>query len=195
VALARTKRPDGGGEVERGLYVELARLLDYPSTDLLERLENCRQMVRVQHEETADLLGRFSEELAALDGGPLDLRALEELHLRTFDAQPQCIPYLSVHLFGDESFQRAKLMIGLSESYQRAGFDSGTELPDHLAVVLRSCPSLTREEWVDMTVYCLRAPIDTMVEGLVENRNPYRHLLMAIRSLLNEDIPEDIHHV
>jgi len=180
---------------ECGLYVELARLLEYPSPGLFDHLEHCRQMTRAQYEETADLLDRFSEALLALDGTPSDLRGLEELHLRTFDTQPQCIPYLSVHLFGEESYQRAKLMVGLSESFERAGFDIGTELPDHLAVVLRGSPSLTREEWVDMTVYCLRAPIDTMVEGLVENRNPYRYLLMAIRSLLNEDIPEDIHHV
>ncbi len=181
--------------MERGLYVELARLLDYPSPDLLDRIETCRRTVRAHHEETADLLDQFSDALPALDGAPSDLRGLEELHLRTFDVQPQCILYLSVHLFGEESFQRAKLMVGLSESYERAGFDLGGELPDHLAVVLRSSSSLTREEWVDLAVYCLRTPIDTMVEGLVENRNPYRHLLMAIRSLLNEDVPEDIHHV
>jgi len=181
--------------MERGLFVELARLFDYPGPDLFDRIENCRRMARVQHEETAEELDCFREALLALDGAPSDLRGLEELHLRTFDSQPQCIPYLSVHLFGEESFQRAKLMVGLSESYERAGIDIGTELPDHLAVVLRSCSSLNREEWVDLAVYCLRAPIDTMVEGLVENRNPYRHLLTAIRSLLNEDVPENNHHV
>ena len=51
---------------------------------------------------------------------------LEDLYTRTFDLSPVCAPFLSVHLFGQESFRRARLMTALEEAYRKAGFDRGT---------------------------------------------------------------------
>jgi nitrate reductase delta subunit len=114
---------------------------------------------------------------------------LEELFTRTFDLNPACAPFLSVHLWGDESFKRAILMTGLAETYARAGFERGSELPDHLAVVLRFAPRFAPEEWHDLATFCLPTPLVRMSAVLERLDHPYRHLVAALQEILRADFP------
>ncbi len=104
---------------------------------------------------------------------------LEEIYERTFDLSPVVAPYLSVHLWGEESFQRAMLMTGLRAAYGRIGVSDGTELPDHLALVLESGPRLPGPEWADLAIYAVLPAFRLMSEALAPSRSPYRHLLPA----------------
>src|SRR5262249_41715158 len=74
----------------------------------------------------------------------------QEDYARTFYVTPSCEPYVSVHLFGSESFDRGALMACLRERFEGAGFSPGTELPDHVAVLLRFAALLDPEEFDDL---------------------------------------------
>lgn len=124
--------------------------------------------------------------------GGLGNDGLEDLYSRTFDLAPRCVPYLSVHLFGAESFKRARLMTGLDEAYRRAGFDRGGELPDHLGVVLRFADAFGAEDWEELLALCLGRPLARMRADLAAADNPYRHLLDAVRLVLGlPDLPPE----
>jgi nitrate reductase delta subunit len=129
---------------------------------------------------------------SAMDGQPLD--ALRELYASTFDLSPVCVPYASVHLFGDESFKRARLMGGLADAYRRAEFDPGGELPDHIATMLRFLPQMTTEEQQDLARLVLQPAVDRMAQALFGSRNPYRHLLDALRSVLAASVRVEAIH-
>lgn len=155
---------------------------------------------------------RFAADLARAEGGLLEAGAaeasealeaferaavrrsfdeLEELYTRTFDLTPSCAPFLSVHLFGQESFRRARLMTGLEEAYRKAGFDRGTELPDHVAVVLQAAEAFPETEWAELVERVLARPLAKM-KGALDAKNPYRHLVEAVRQVLGvAEVPEE----
>ena len=107
---------------------------------------------------------------------------------------PVCAPYLSVHLFGEESFKRAGLMGGLAGAYRAVGFDTGGELPDHLVLVLRFMPAMTAEEQDDLVQYVLKPGVDRMAGVFSRSGNPYRYLIQSLLATLTRQVgPETVH--
>jgi nitrate reductase delta subunit len=166
-----------------------ARLFEEPDVRWPDVLDDLRALAAVHQPEAAPALDQFAAETA---GASLD--ASRELHARTFDLAPACVPYLSVHAFGEESFKRARLMAGLAAAYRAAGFDPRGELPDHLAVVLHFLPVMTPAEQVDLVQYVLRPGIDRMADALASSANPYRHLIAALRAALAQPLEPEAAH-
>ena len=152
----------------------LARLLEYPGT---EAAKLCRQAAT----PAAD---RFQAEMQTLNQNQR-----EELYTATFDVAPACVPYLSIHLFGEENFQRGEFMAGLQARYAQTGFNARGELPDHLAVVLRFAAQTDDRERRELVEFCLLGPVEKMIEALNE-ANPYRSLLEAVRGTLLDTCPD-----
>ncbi|HVZ24007.1 MAG TPA: molecular chaperone TorD family protein [Vicinamibacterales bacterium] len=165
------------------------RLLEEPGDDRRTVASAVQEMLREDAPSAADLVGRFA---SAIDTQSLD--ALRELYASTFDLSPVCVPYASVHLFGDESFKRAGLMGALAEAYRDAGFEPGHELPDHVATMFRFLPKMTPEEQQDLAHFVLRPSIDRMAQALFGSRNPYRHVLDALRGLLAASVQVEAIH-
>ncbi|MEP7118864.1 MAG: nitrate reductase molybdenum cofactor assembly chaperone [Acidobacteriota bacterium] len=157
----------------------LARLLEEPDEAWCATLDAARVQLERETPEAAELVCRWIADTAA-DSPDL----LRERHVYTFDLAPTCVPYLSVHLFGEESFKRAGLMGGLADAYRQAGFEPAGELPDHLATVLRFLPQMTGEEQDDLVQFVLRPAVDRMTQALANSQNPYRHLLDAVHCVL-----------
>ncbi|MBI5093949.1 MAG: molecular chaperone TorD family protein [Candidatus Hydrogenedentes bacterium] len=176
--------------IERSLFAAVGVLLEYPRAGYFAHVAATHDAMV---ESCPDAALGLSEFLDAVDGK--DLSELEDLYARTFDFAPLCNAYVSVHLFGDESFKRSQLMSGLVEAYQRAGFDPGAELPDHLAVILRFAPQLSGAEWDDMVTCCLRSAVTKMIEPLERAANPYHHALRALLRMLDADYPQEANHV
>lgn len=177
------------GTLDRTIFQDFAALLEYPRcgyTDLVTRL---RRATADACPQASDHLGQFVEAISNLDGP-----GLEELFTRTFDFAPLCNAYISAHIFGDESFKRAQLMTGLAEAYRRAGFDTGSELPDHLAVVLRFAPQWTQNEWDDLVAYCLCPAVSKMLEALARSSNPFQFALHALLEMINAAYPLEACH-
>ena len=170
----------------RLLLARLGEALDYPDGRLRPRLDALSPLTRA-HGPSAAAVDGFLAELAGYE-----LAALSEIYTRTFDVAPICVPYLSIHLFGEESFRRASLMSGLSESLAEAGVALDGELPDHLAVVLRAAPALPDEVFEDLLEFVLRAGVHAMVAALSETPNPYRWLLQAVQAVVGPASADDL---
>ena len=117
----------------------------------------------------------------------------QELYTRSFDLSPVCVPYVSVHLFGAESFKRSELMTGLIAAYERVGFDRGTELPDHIALVLQCAPRFDADEWDDLAVLVLTPALEKMREALSNANSPWRHVACAAQAMLRAGEVSDGH--
>ena len=136
-------------------YAELAPLFRYPDAAITDRMRDAGVAT-------------------------LDLAAWQTTYTSTFDLAPSCSPYLGVHLFGDENRDRARLMVGLRQSYTRAGMTvNHDELPDHIAEVLDYVDRAPREEREELLRLVVVPALKKMVEILAPTSNPYRHLVSA----------------
>ena len=113
----------------------------------------------------------------------------EELYTATFDVTPACVPYVSIHLFGEENFKRGEFMAALNARYVAAGFDTRGELPDHIAVLLRFLAETDEVERRELVEFCLLGPLAKMIAALM-GENPYRGLLEAAHEILRAAYPE-----
>lgn len=158
----------------------LGALLEFPDESFQFRLEEALASVKDGCPEAASHLESLAAEVTNLSKDHA-----QELYTRAFDLTPLCIPYVSVHVFGAESFKRAELMTGLKAAYERAGVSCGSELPDHIAIVLRSAPHLEASEWSDLKTYVLRPALETMEAPLEAAHSPWRHVLKAVQCVLS----------
>jgi len=158
----------------RAALTALAGLLEYPGADF---------DARIARAAAAAPLARFTAAISTLT---TDER--EELYTATFDVTPACVPYVSIHLFGEENFKRGEFMAGLHARYAQAGFDCNGELPDHVAVLLRFAAEADETERRELTEFCLLGPLGKMIVALAAE-NPYRPLLEAVREVLQAAYP------
>jgi nitrate reductase delta subunit len=120
-----------GGTIRQRIFHLLADALEYPRPDLAKTVRECVALLASDNPEAAAPLREFCAFVEETSPG-----RLEELYTGTFDLDAACYPYVGYHLFG-ESYKRSVFMLELNERYQAHGFAVGSELPDHLAVLLR----------------------------------------------------------
>jgi nitrate reductase delta subunit len=155
----------------------LGRLLTYPRADFDEILAQAQDAL-----DSLPLLA-FRGALATLSP---DQR--EELYTATFDVTPRCVPYVSIHLFGEENFKRGEFMAALHSQYDQAGFDPGGELPDHLAILLGYAATLDEPARRELVEFCLLGPAAKIIQALPVG-HPYRYLLDAVDETLRGRYP------
>ncbi len=93
-------------------------------------------------DESPEAASRLKEFAAFVERTPRN--TLEEVFTATFDLNASRHPYVGYHMFG-EAYKRSVLLLELKERFRTIGFDSGLELPDHIAVLLRFmalCPDV-----------------------------------------------------
>ena len=161
---------------------QIGVFLEYPASDPRETLMTFAGQIEADSGEVANCLRDFYGKMKRMD-----LAMWQEFYVQTFDLMPQCSLYISVHLFGEESFKRAELMAGLKAVYEHRGGPATTELPDHMAVVLRQNALFNDEEWSEFVTMCLLPVIPTMIKKLEKNANPYVLILKAIQKILAEE--------
>lgn len=167
--------------IKRRLCGDLGRLLEYPVQDYHSSVLALAEQVLPLSGESADLLKLFFSRMKRMN-----LEQCQEYYVQTFDLMPQCALYLSVHLFGEESFKRAELMAGLKKVYVERGQHQMEELPDHLAIVLRQSLSFDDHEWSELVHMCILPALPIMIKKLENNANPYALILKAVKELLME---------
>ncbi len=156
------------------LFDAFGRLFEYPTPHLLSDARDCASLLP-EHETRAALVASFA---SFLEGTSPE--HLQEIYTRTFDLKPSCFPYVGYHVFG-ESYKRGDFLARLRGRYRELGLDPGSELPDHLAVVLRFISLLgDDQEGRDFVELCLAPAVVKMLESLRSEENPYGWVLQAL---------------
>jgi nitrate reductase assembly molybdenum cofactor insertion protein NarJ len=159
----------------------LGALLAYPEADVAAQARALAGRLAPAGGPDAAVaaLGAFADEVERWNPG-----AIEEIYTRTFDVAPLCAPYLSVHLFGEESMHRPRLMTGLADAWRLAGVSYGGELPDHVAIVVAAGPALPPGEWDELLRRAVLPALTAMCDRAAPSASPYRHVLAAAHALL-----------
>ena len=72
---------------------------------------------------------------------------------------PACVPYVSIHLFGEENFKRGEFMAALQRQYAQTGFSTRRRTPGpsrHPAALSAAVDAAERQELVE---FCLLGPL------------------------------------
>ena len=164
------------------LYALYADLLEYPAFPIKPQMVECRELLQQENPAAGELLAGFVEWV-----NQEALSQLEELYTHTFDLQAVCCPYVGHHLFGD-NYQRSWFMAHLNHGYQEKGFSCGSELPDHVAVVLRF---LARGDTDEFSQVLLQEGLIPAVEKMTQafdhdGQHPYGRVLRSLITLLQD---------
>ncbi len=167
---------------------DLAACLSYPSDG---QADAARRAARAVSPESP-VLGRALASLADfLDATPR--WEAEELYTRLFDLDARVSLHVGWHLFG-ENYERGALLVGLAGELEAAGVDPGTELPDHLTVVLRLLARLPEGEGRQLLVEAIVAPaLEAMRREVARSDAPWAAVLSALAVDLNLDEKEALH--
>ena len=172
------------GRTVREAFTDLAPLFHYPDNAYLQRTRHALRSLRDLEPQAWRLLSTFEREMGELERGDQ-----QSLYISTFDLAPSCSPYLGIHVFGEESLDRARLMVGLRTTYEHRGDgDEVRELPDHIAEVLAYAATYDEREWNDLLRLVIAPALAKMDELLRTTANPYRYLVSASRALAESSL-------
>ncbi len=125
-------------------YRAFSALLSYPSTDLQAAIPEIWQILSFEGLLKPSQLAKLEPLLTELEAG--DIYELQERYVLQFDRARTLSLNLFEHIHG-ESRDRGSAMVDLLETYRAGGFDLvGTELPDHLPVLLEFLSTQTPEQ-------------------------------------------------
>jgi nitrate reductase molybdenum cofactor assembly chaperone NarJ/NarW len=166
------------------IYALFADVLDYPSPALTEQVRHCLSELTALQPEAAEMMRQFQTEQAKMTLGEL-----EELYTSTFELQPDCTPNLGFHLFGNDA-RRNMFMAQLKQRMEAHHVALGSELPDHLSLILRLLAREGSEEERSVLIEdCLVPAASRMVDGLGQHAqsNAYEYALRALLIILRKE--------
>ncbi len=158
-----------------------AEVLDYPDHSLLESATECAQRLENSFPGIAEPMQSF-----VTFAQSQSLGTLEELYTQTFDVSPATTLYVGYHLFG-ETPKRSAFLVKLQEAYQSHHFSGGTELADHLCVLLRFFSVAQDPEFViPLLQECVLPVLEKMEKAFPKNKNGYAPAISSLRLFLQE---------
>lgn len=164
-------------------FKALSALLTYPSRDLQEAIPAIREVLAEGVVSSAGIAA-VEPLLASLETG--DLYDLQERYVLLFDRSRTLSLNLFEHVHG-ESRDRGGAMVDLLETYRAGGFDlSGSELPDHLPVLLEflsTRPQVEAREILADAGHILIA----LAERLARRESVYAALFEALVAFASAD--------
>ncbi|MBI2863757.1 MAG: nitrate reductase molybdenum cofactor assembly chaperone [Chloroflexi bacterium] len=162
-----------------------ADLISYPQGISLEAARTAAGHLLTGVPEAAREMEAFLDS-AATTG----VEGLEEIYTRTFDITPTTNAYAGYHLFG-ESYKRGLFLVRLQEEYRKHGFSAGSELPDHLGVILRFLGLAADQEFVQPLLgECLLPMAEKMEADFKDADNGYKHLIGSLKCFLGQQCRE-----
>lgn len=157
--------------IANALLQHLAVVLSYPGPDLLDSAKRAEALVPAQASDVATLLREFRR---FVEGTSTE--GLEEAYIRAFELQATHPPYVGFHLFG-ESYKRSVFLVELRKSCRRYGVITGSELPDHIALIVKLLSVCTDTTFArDLIDEALLPALSRMVgEGPEERQTAVEH--------------------
>ena len=159
------------------VYSCFAEIFDYPERSIARSVDDCTVELAGDVPEAFALLTEFQNAIAEKDIGEL-----QEIYTNAFDLRPDCTPNLGYHMFGDDA-RRGIFLVGLKERMEARSIPLGTELADHLSLILRYL-DVAREDCAPVVDECLLPSVSRMAEVLAHSGNPYEYALGALLALL-----------
>ena len=159
------------------VYSCFAEIFDYPERSIARSVDNCTAELAGDVPEACALLMEFQNAIAEKDIGEL-----QEIYTNAFDLRPDCTPNLGYHMFGDDA-RRGVFLVELKERMEARGIPLGTELADHLSLILRYL-DVAGEDHAPVVDECLLPSVSRMAEVLAHSGNPYEYALGALLTLL-----------
>ncbi len=164
------------------VYALFADILDYPGPATTAQVLHCISELAADHSEASEFMTKSQAEWA-----PMTLGELQELYTSTFELRPDCTPNLGYHLFGNDA-RRNMFMAQLKKRMETHNVAMGSELPDHLSLILRLLERQDSEEERNALIEdCLVPAISRMLEVLNQDgkpnaySNPLRALLIVLQ--------------
>lgn len=169
-------------EERRQAYVLLADMLEYPREGYAGKVRDCLRIVTQLDEEAAAELEGF---LAFVESVPLG--RLEELYIGTFEIGGVCPPNIAYHLLGEGTKQTA-FMVKIKQALRENGIECGTELPDHLPLVLRLVAAMRDDrDAASFLEECLVPALQRMAGAFKSGDSPYSKVIRAALALAKND--------
>ncbi|MBS4024937.1 MAG: nitrate reductase molybdenum cofactor assembly chaperone [Clostridia bacterium] len=170
-------------KIPRELYQLFSEVLEYPTPNLEEKVNECIAITASVNSKAAARLEKFKGFVAQTPPG-----RLEEIYSGTFDLQPTSYPYAGYHLFG-ENYKRGAFMVKLQEQYKEHGFSAENELPDHIAVILRFLSTTQDDENTSILLKeCLIPVLTRLTKAFGEqDQNYYGEAIKAILLVLTQE--------
>lgn len=182
-------------QTQQRIFHLMARLLEYPREDLGGVADECVDLLEPLSREAAAAMAQFQKFIAETP-----LARQQEIYTITFDLDAVCHPYVGHHIFG-ETYKRSSFMLGLKERYARYDLELGSEVADHLALLVRFLSLCDDPTEVDVIVRDALLPslrqmlkekeeIETEQEkleaGKVKKPRVYQSALAALRHTLED---------
>lgn len=122
----------------RPAFDALAQLFEYPQSDPVELVQTAIVELAAVDPRLAQPLVALRRELQEVPGDER-LYLAQERFVRTFELNPVCALEVGWQIWG-EQYARGTFLVRMRELVRDAGLVEGTELPDHLSMVLRVIP-------------------------------------------------------
>lgn len=164
----------------RALTLRLVSLLlQYPDEELTYAWAELTTVVAALPDTpAAQRLTRFADWFAAQEP-----EALQRHYVEMFDLRRKSSLYLTYYLHGDTR-RRGMALLTLNQRYRAAGWvTDGSELPDHLPVVLEFA-ALAGPGGGEAPLRQHRRGLELIHRALTDADSPYRHVLAALLTLL-----------
>ncbi|EGV52363.1 molecular chaperone [Candidatus Endoriftia persephone str. Guaymas] len=159
------------------IYNIMARLLDYPTEELMENLPAIITILK----EDPEVSAQEREDLMQLISWMQlhDLIGMQADYVQTFDMTPEHDLHLTHHLFGDDR-GRGPALIDLSEHFKSAGLEvEEGEIPDYLPLILEYVSTLD-EMQARVFLGDAAKVITVLAENLEKAESPYSRLLRIV---------------
>lgn len=162
----------------------LARLLDYPSDEMLAALPELLDALQQENALSPARLAEIEALAATLSRG--ERFAVQGRYVETFDRGRATSLHMFEHVHGD-SRERGPALVDLAKTYEQAGvFFDAKELPDYLPVVLEFAstqPPAVAREFLGEMAHILNAIHTALIK---REHNPYAAAIGAVLELAGE---------
>jgi nitrate reductase delta subunit len=116
-----------------------------------------------------------------------DNPAEQELYVQTFEFNPAATLEIGWHLFG-ENYERGEFLVRMREQLRRYGIQEGSDLPDHLPLLLRLIARSPHDESAQLVGLHLTPALEKIRAALAGN--PYEPVIAEIEAALAADFPD-----
>nr|WP_227464277.1 nitrate reductase molybdenum cofactor assembly chaperone [Nocardioides lijunqiniae] len=164
-------------------WQSVSLLLDYPDEEMLGRLEVIRTASQRLPASIGDSIRGFADHL---ERAPL--AELQAEYVETFDNRRRCNLFLTYFAHGDTR-KRGMALLRFKQTYLDAGFEltahpvRGSELPDHLCVVLEFAATVDQERGRQLMLDH-RAGLELLRVSLTDMSSPWASLIDAVSATL-----------